>query len=195
MRRAAVALTVLVVAACGGPDAPAASTDESAGTPEGYTGTAMADHLHRQLDILGTKMVELAEAMPEEAYDWAPMDGVRSVGAVFAHVAADNYYVPALLDRPVEGTGVTKDSGIRDYENARGSKADIVAELARSFEEMDEALTATRESLDRSVMLRENAITTGDLWVRAIVHLHEHLGQSIAYARANAVVPPWSGGG
>jgi hypothetical protein len=23
-------------------------------------------------------------------------------------------------------------------------------------------------------------------------HLHEHLGQSIAYARMNAVVPPWS---
>jgi hypothetical protein len=25
-------------------------------------------------------------------------------------------------------------------------------------------------------------------------HLHEHLGQSIAYARTNGVAPPWSGG-
>ena len=195
MGRATVVLTALVLAACAGSDEPATSYGGDSGRAEGYTGTAMADHLHRQLGILGDKMVELAEAMPEETYDWAPMDGVRTVGAVFAHVAADNYYVPALLDRPVDGTGVTKDSGIRDYENARGSKADIVAELARSFEEMDAALSATREGLDRTVMLRENAITTGDLWVRAIVHLHEHLGQSIAYARANGVVPPWSGGG
>ena len=26
----------------------------------------------------------------------------------------------------------------------------------------------------------------------ALNHLHEHLGQSIAYARMNGVVPPWS---
>jgi len=32
----------------------------------------------------------------------------------------------------------------------------------------------------------------GDVWIRAVVHLHEHLGQSIAYARTNEVVPPWS---
>ena len=28
--------------------------------------------------------------------------------------------------------------------------------------------------------------------VLTVTHLHEHLGQSIAYARMNHVVPPWS---
>jgi hypothetical protein len=29
-------------------------------------------------------------------------------------------------------------------------------------------------------------------WIFAVAHLHEHLGQLIAYARSNSVVPPWS---
>jgi hypothetical protein len=158
------------------------------------SGIAMVDHLGRELEELGSKMVQLAEAMPEETYAWAPMEGVRSVGAVFAHVAGDNYFVPALLGQPVEGTGVTTESGIKVYEDARGSKAEIVAELKRSFDVMRGVMAASRTEPDKPVVLRGNTITQGDLWVRAIVHLHEHLGQSIAYARANKVVPPWSAG-
>jgi hypothetical protein len=28
--------------------------------------------------------------------------------------------------------------------------------------------------------------------MRILVHMHEHLGQSIAYARMNGITPPWS---
>jgi uncharacterized damage-inducible protein DinB len=28
-----------------------------------------------------------------------------------------------------------------------------------------------------------------------VAHMHEHLGQAIAYARMNGVMPPWSAGG
>jgi hypothetical protein len=28
--------------------------------------------------------------------------------------------------------------------------------------------------------------------LQLVAHMNEHLGQSIAYARANDVVPPWS---
>jgi len=28
-----------------------------------------------------------------------------------------------------------------------------------------------------------------------VTHMHEHLGQLVAYARSNGVVPPWSAGG
>jgi hypothetical protein len=30
------------------------------------------------------------------------------------------------------------------------------------------------------------------MWILTVGHLHEHLGQLIAYARSNNVVPPWS---
>jgi len=38
-----------------------------------------------------------------------------------------------------------------------------------------------------------NDITERAAFLNALTHLHEHLGQSIAYARMNGVVPPWSG--
>ena len=37
-----------------------------------------------------------------------------------------------------------------------------------------------------------NATTHRGVLVTVLSHLHEHLGQSVAYARMNGVVPPWS---
>jgi hypothetical protein len=37
-----------------------------------------------------------------------------------------------------------------------------------------------------------NTTTERGVYVTMLNHLHEHLGQSIAYARINGVVPPWS---
>jgi len=34
--------------------------------------------------------------------------------------------------------------------------------------------------------------TNRRLWITTTTHLHEHLGQLIAYARSNNVTPPWS---
>jgi uncharacterized damage-inducible protein DinB len=50
----------------------------------------------------------------------------------------------------------------------------------------------TDADLDRKVeMFGKETTVRGVLMVLAN-HIHEHLGQSIAYARANKVVPPWS---
>ena len=32
----------------------------------------------------------------------------------------------------------------------------------------------------------------GDVVYILVTHAHEHLGQSIAYARVNGIVPPWT---
>ena len=67
----------------------------------------------------------------------------------------------------------------------RGSVGDLTPEFRQAIEE-------SAGELDRPVSLRGSPTTVGDIWIRAVVHLHEHLGQSIAYARSNGVVPPWS---
>ena len=66
----------------------------------------MAD-LAKDIAEVETKIVGLANAMPEPAWDWRPGPGVRSVGEVFTHVAADNYFMPAAL-----GTATPKDVAI-----------------------------------------------------------------------------------
>jgi uncharacterized damage-inducible protein DinB len=34
--------------------------------------------------------------------------------------------------------------------------------------------------------------TVRAIYLRILVHNNEHMGQSVAYARMNGVVPPWS---
>ena len=149
--------------------------------------------LQRVIASAHEKFTALAEAIPEDDLTWRPMDGVRSVEEVFIHVAADNWFVPALMgwEAPAE-TGVTSDQGtFRTYQEREMSRDEMLAALDASFVFLRESMSESASDLGREVVLG-TPTTVGDVWVRAIVHLHEHLGQSIAYARSNEVVPPWS---
>ena len=66
----------------------------AAQTREGVMGDLLKD-----VADLEKKVKALANAIPESAYAWTPGPGVRSVGEVFQHIAADNF-MPALLDKP-----------------------------------------------------------------------------------------------
>lgn len=151
-------------------------------------------NLIRVTETLHEKFTALAGAMPEDDLTWRPMNGVRSVSEVYVHVAADNWYVPALMgwDAPPE-TGVTNDvETFRTYQDREMSRAEMLEALDASFDFFLRSMEASADELDREVVLG-SPTTVGDIWIRAVVHLHEHLGQSIAYARTNEVVPPWSG--
>ncbi len=179
----------LFLAACEPPPPPpgvAAGSD--------VDGAAMLSYVEFTADRAGTKLVDLARAMPEETYGWRPMEGVRSVGEVFIHIAADNWYGPALMGVPApEETGITGDGGgMSSYQERDLPKDQIVAELEASFDHLRAAFATTAGDLEAEAQLGGNTVTYGDVWVRLITHLHEHLGQSIAYARSNDVVPPWS---
>ncbi len=182
------AASTVTIAACRPTGARAAAdTAES-------TALLLAD-LRRTVAVAHEKFVALANAMPEDGYAWRPMDGVRSVHDVYVHIAADNYFVPALMGvaAPPE-TGVTDDPATyREFERREMDKADAVAHLGQSFEHLLRAMDATAGELEREITFWGGSTTTvGNGWIRAVTHLHEHLGQSVAYARANGVVPPWS---
>lgn len=181
----------IVAAGCAAPaDAPADATQEAATDAQ-----AMVDHLLTQTDAVRDKLMGLAEAIPEESYGWRPMEGVRSVAEVFQHVAADNYLLPAIAGVAApESSGILLDdySTVQAYENRSATKAEIIAELEASFDHLAAAAAQTRGDLDAEFQAFGSDFTGGGLWTMTVTHLHEHLGQAIAYARANEVVPPWS---
>ena len=178
----------------------AAQEDEASASALGGTGdftTADAlqlENLERTVEILHEKFTSLAAAMPEDRLGWAPMEGVRTVEEVYVHIAADNWWVPAMMgwEAPPE-TGVTEDSEtFTAYQAQSMTRDEMIAALDASFVFFRESMAESAGDLDRDVSLRGTPAKVGDIWIRAVVHLHEHLGQSIAYARANEVVPPWS---
>lgn len=155
----------------------------------------MMDEMHRDLNQVQEKTIALANALPESAYDWRPGAGVRSVRELFLHVVADNYFLPIAMGLPAPaGSGITDQyPSTLEYEKRPMTKAQVVAALQASFAHLHQGLGKTTDA-----NMTEMIPFFGQQWSRqraallTVTHLHEHLGQAIAYARSNNVKPPWS---
>lgn len=161
---------------------------------EAQTGFMAA--MHRDLSDTQKKLVDLANAIPESAYGWRPAPGVRSIGEVFQHIAADNYILPVYMGTPAPGaTGITTDYGTAvAYETRSGlTKAQIVADLEASFAHLHRAVNVnTDANITENINWFGSPASRLQGMTGTVGHLHEHLGQLIAYARSNNVKPPWS---
>ena len=170
----------------------------SAQQSPGTTPTVVAD-LMADVQQVREKLEGLAEAIPESSWDWRPGEGVRSVTEVFMHVAADNYLLSVPLGAPAPAsTGiVAEDYGtVQAYESREATKAEALAELRASFDHLDRAMASVDGAdLAGTVQIFGQEFTGQAFLILTTTHLHEHLGQMIAYARMNGVVPPWSQGG
>ena len=141
----------------------------------------------KQLDYLESKTVKLAEAVPQEKYSWRPGEGVRSVGEVYAHIIAGNYtYARSLGAKPPATLDLRNIEKVTD-------KAKIIAALKQSFVDVRATASAmTPADLEKTVKLFGADSSGRNVLYGLSVHISEHLGQSIAYARSVGVVPPWT---
>jgi uncharacterized damage-inducible protein DinB len=163
----------------------------AAQTSEGVMGDLLKD-----VSEVETKIVGLARAIPASAYDWRPGKGVRSTGEVLIHVAADNYFLPAAMGvAPPAETGING----KDYKTAAAfekktmTRDQAIAEVEKSFAFLKKAMQGvTDDKLGAPLEVFGQKTTHRGMWISTATHLHEHLGQLIAYARSNNVTPPWS---
>lgn len=141
----------------------------------------------KNLDDTAKKIISLAEAVPADKYTWRPAEGVRSISEVYMHIAGANYMIPT-------GLGAKPPAGIaRDMEKTVTDKAKVVEQLKQSFDHLRKAIVSA-DDLAKPAKLFNRDSTNGGVELLIVTHLHEHLGQSIAYARMNKVIPPWSAG-
>jgi hypothetical protein len=153
--------------------------------------------LIRDVSRVEAKIVALAKAMPDSAYAWRPGPGVRSAGEVLIHVAGDNYFMPVLMGMPApRETGIDiegRHKTVEAFEKRTMTRDQIISELEKSFKFLKESMAHTPDTvLEAQAKFERRPITTRGLWIVTTSHLHEHLGQLIAYARSNNVTPPWS---
>lgn len=138
------------------------------------------------------KLVSLAEAMPESSYDWSPGEGVASVATVFMHIARYNYMYPH--ENMGRETPVAPDEYRRWEGAADGMRKDEVVRILTASMDYVRSVAGEMDasSLGRSTMLYGRDVGEWAVMLQLVTHMNEHLGQSIAYARMNGVVPPWS---
>jgi uncharacterized damage-inducible protein DinB len=140
-----------------------------------------------QFDDAATKLVRLAEAMPQDKYSWRPGAGVRSVSEVLMHVAGGNYLIASMAGVPAPA-GVTEGG-----ETSVTDRAQVIARLKASCDHIRAAIrAATDADLQKPATMFGRPTTNRNVYLTIVTHAHEHLGQMIAYARTNGVVPPWS---
>ena len=150
--------------------------------PAGIRGEILA-----QFNEAADKLVQLAEAIPQAKYTWRPEKGVRSVSEVLLHVAgSDEYQLAAVGVKTAAG-------GENDLEHSTTDKAQTIAILKQSNDRVRAALMAMSDAdLDKPTKQFGVDMTYRGAILLLETHAHEHLGQLIAYARMNGVVPPWS---
>jgi len=138
---------------------------------------------------LETKFVRLAEQMPAEKYTWRPAEGVRSVSEVFLHLATANFGLSRRIGTPPPA-GVQ----LQGLEKSTTEKAKVVELLKQSFAHMrGAAIKASDADADKTMpWFGGRTITQRGFFLFVTRHAGEHLGQSIAYARMNGIVPPWT---
>ncbi len=157
--------------------------------PPALTASSAVDgYLRQQFSAIGKNYARLAQAIPAEKYAWRPGEGVRSVSEVLLHVAGANYNFPAML-------GVPRPAGIemKGFEQSATDKDKVIAILEASFKHAVESLDKIGEEQRMKPMKLFGGDTVGLVALLVLNHhMHEHMGQLIAYARTNGVVPPWT---
>lgn len=136
------------------------------------------------------KALRLLDAESQGVLDWRPGEGVRSAGEVYMHIAAANFSFMRQL-------GATLPPEIQlsaNFDKSETEKAKIQAILKQSIELVRSTVAPmTDADFDKTIKLPNGTERTYRERLFALAsHTHEHLGQSIAYARMNKLVPPWT---
>ena len=141
------------------------------------------------LSMTAGKMMQLAEAIPEDKYTWTPQEGVRDVSGVLKHTISANYFFATKLGASLP-SGVNMETLDQDLK----TKADLTAALKQSTDLIADAIKNVDDSAlgNKIEFPFPGEYTTTSAILIALTHCNEHLGQLIAYGRSNEITPPWS---
>jgi len=171
--------TLLLAAALTVTALQAQKPDPLEGLWQGYDG---------EWSYVSRQLVALADAIPADKYSWRPGPGVRSTSEVIMHIAFANFYLLSVTGPPMPA-----DMTSPNMEKTVTDKAKVIDWLKRSLEAVKTAHAGIKPGdAARKVKVFGRDATVDGMYLRIIVHANEHMGQLIAYARVNGIVPPWS---
>lgn len=147
-----------------------------------------------QIEYVQKQILDLENSIPDAKMSWRPNDEVRSVSEVYAHIAYDNYAISKFAGLiPPEGIAMGSPDDAQKWEKATTDKKVVHDELAKSFEFVKNGIKSMPDAnLEKTVEFFGNKMSARSVLLVLLSHVHEHLGQSIAYARMVGVVPPWT---
>jgi len=162
-------------------------------TPDNTTdNTAPSYDLKAQalLDLEGVnkKCVDLAKTIPSDKLTWRPSPDTRSFAEVFLHVAGERYGFLSML-----GANPPADFKAGAFDKSTTDKDRIVEALNQSWNFTSKTINGMSNAEFGKLLPKLGPqANEGDVVYLLVADAHEHLGQLIAYARQNGIVPPWT---
>jgi uncharacterized damage-inducible protein DinB len=178
-------VTVVLGLATFAASAPAAKPDDADHSQPSYDMKAQS---LLDLETMQNKFVDLANALPAEKFTWRPSADARSFAEVFLHVAGERYGILGLMgaDTPA---GVDR----KGLEKSTTDRAQIIQELNKSWEFARKTINGMSNAEFAKLLPKLGPqANAGDVVYILVADNHEHLGQVVAYARENGIVPPWT---
>ncbi len=140
------------------------------------------------LETMQKKFVDLANAVPADKLTWRPSADSRSFAEVFLHVAAERYGILGMM-------GAEAPAGVdrKALEKSTTDRVRIVEELNKSWDFAEKTIKGMNNAEFAKLLPKLGPqANAGDVVYILVADNHEHLGQSIAYARENGITPPWT---
>jgi uncharacterized damage-inducible protein DinB len=189
MNRLLLALMlVLVVLSAGLIEASAQNADLTGTTDHTAPSYDMKAQSLLDLERVQKKFVDLANVVPADKFTWRPSADSRSFAEVFLHVAGERYQILALM-------GAVAPAGFdpKTFEKLTTDKVRIIEELNHSWEFAKKTINGMSNA-DFAKLLPKLGpqANAGDVVYILVADAHEHLGQLVAYAREQGIVPPWT---
>ena len=157
----------------------------------GEVPTTIADSVARTLKFTEDNFLSVAQAMPEEKYDYVPtagkFDDARSFGEQVKHVACAQF----AFFNEFEGKKPPDDCEKGGHDPAK-TKAELINYLKSSFEYSNRVIASltARNALDRVEGRYAGPNTKLGISVTSVWHVTDHYGQLVEYLRMNGIVPP-----
>lgn len=181
-------LLLFVAVSFGAKGASAQSSDRSTSADHTAPSYDMKAQSLADLQAVQKKFVDLANAIPADKFTWRPSADSRSFAEVFLHVAGERYGILGL-------GGATPPAGFdrKTFEKSTTDRAKIVDELNKSWEFTQKTINdMTNADFAKLLPKLGPQANAGDVIYILVADAHEHLGQLVAYARVNGIVPPWT---
>jgi uncharacterized damage-inducible protein DinB len=201
MKLASLLLTALSLAAASAYAQPAKSSPAAGASQSPSAPSTIASAIDREISLVEKEVVDAAEAMPADKFDFSPeklnlsgsdYKGVRTFGEQLKHIAASNYLIwsPITGEKPPD----TVNDG-KGPDNMK-AKAEIIKYLKDSFAFGHKAVATLNDSNLVQPITRNNRPPTNRLFLAtfAPAHAFDHYGQMVEYLRMNGIVPPASRG-
>jgi uncharacterized damage-inducible protein DinB len=156
----------------------------SIGVRVGSAQNPMVDELKSQWEASRKQMVQIAEAMPADKFQYRPTPEVRSFGEIVAHVAGENTTWMEILAGVAKPGSVERFNQLKSRQEVLKALSDLYDYGAKVIANLNDQKATESIPFNRRQRLRWAIVT------QAIGHSKEHYGNLVTYLRLSGIVPP-----